>query len=105
MSRRDRPRGPGKPMRVAEALRKYLDGSGIGGRLDEAAIVPEWNERVGDAIAAVTTPRSVSHGTLLVAVRSSAWLMELKLMEREILERLNEGREKGRIRSIRFVME
>jgi hypothetical protein len=30
--------------------------------------------------------------------------MELKLMEREIVKRLNEGREQGRIRAIRFVM-
>jgi hypothetical protein len=30
--------------------------------------------------------------------------MELRLMEREILRRLNEGRERGRIERIRFVM-
>jgi predicted nucleic acid-binding Zn ribbon protein len=47
---------------------------------------------VGEAIAAVTVPVRVSHGTLVVAVRTSAWLMELRLMEREILRRLNEGR-------------
>jgi hypothetical protein len=30
--------------------------------------------------------------------------MELRLMEREILRRLNEGRERGRIERIRFLM-
>ncbi|MGH7446331.1 MAG: DUF721 domain-containing protein, partial [Longimicrobiales bacterium] len=65
---------------------------------------PEWEERVGAAIAAVTTPLRTSRGTLLVAVRTSAWLMELRLMERDILRRLNDGRDRGRIERIRFLM-
>jgi predicted nucleic acid-binding Zn ribbon protein len=89
--------------RLADSLATYLRDSGLGERVAEAAVVPEWAERVGPAIAAVTTPLSVSHGTLLVAVRSSAWLMELHLMEREIVRRLNEGRARAPIRRIRFV--
>ena len=41
---------------------------------------------------------------LLVAVRTSAWLMELRLMEREILRNLNQGRSRGQIQKIRFLM-
>ena len=93
-----------KPMKVSEALRQYLTQSQVGERMQEASIVPEWNERVGPRIAAVTTPLRVARGTLFVAVRSSAWLMELRLMETEILQRLNEGRERGRIDKVRFVM-
>ena len=93
-----------KPMKVGEALKKYLAQSQVGERMEEATIVPEWNERVGPRIAAVTRPLRVSRGTLFVAVRSSAWLMELRLMEGEILRCLNEGRERGRIDKVRFVM-
>ncbi len=93
-----------KPVKLGDALRKFLEESKVGERLEEAGIVPEWAERVGPRIAAVTTPLRVSRGTLLVAVRSSAWLMELRLMEREIVRRLNEGRERGHIEKIRFVM-
>lgn len=92
------------PTPVGHALEQYLEASGLGERIEEAAIVPEWAERVGEAIAAVTEPARVSRGTLFVAVRSSAWLMELKLMEREILRRLNAGRERGRITGLRFFM-
>jgi predicted nucleic acid-binding Zn ribbon protein len=60
---------------------------------------------VGPGIAAVTTPLRVSRGALVVAVRSSSWLMELKLMEREIVRRINAGRPRGRIARIHFVME
>lgn len=99
MSMRNRPRV------VGDVLHEYLKAAGLEERLEEAAVLPEWAERVGPAIAAVTEPvRTSAAGVLVVAVRSSAWLSELKLMEREILRRLNEGRERGRIKRIRFVM-
>lgn len=96
--------GREKPMRVAEALAKYLKRSGLGERLDATAAVDEWAHRVGPRIAAVATPLHVSNGVLFVAVDSSAWLMELRLMEADIRRRLNEGRTTGRIDRIRFVM-
>lgn len=92
------------PTPLEEALGSYLASSGLAEKLEEASVVPEWRQRVGNAIAEVATPLRVSDGTLLVAVRSSAWLMELRLMEAEILARLNEGRGRGRIRGIRFLM-
>jgi predicted nucleic acid-binding Zn ribbon protein len=92
------------PSRLGDELQNYLRESGLDERIEEAAILPEWDARVGIAIAAVTKPVRVSRGALIVAVRTSAWLMELKMMEREILRRLNEGRGKGRIDRIRFVM-
>jgi predicted nucleic acid-binding Zn ribbon protein len=96
--------GKGRPERLGDVLRGFLAQTGMDERLAEAAIVPEWEERVGAAIAAVTTPLRVSGGTLIVAVRSSAWLMELQMMERRIRDTLNEGRTRGRIRKVRFVM-
>ena len=93
-----------QPTPLGEALQKYLQESGLEERLEEAGVVPEWAARVGPAIAAVTEPLRTSSGALVVAVKSSAWLAELKLMEREIVRRLNEGRAKGKIRRIRFVM-
>jgi predicted nucleic acid-binding Zn ribbon protein len=96
--------GREKPVKLADALLNYLRDSGLEERVEEATILPEWEVRVGAAIAAVTAPLRVSNGTLLVAVRTSAWLMELRMMEREIVRRINEGRERGRIERIRFVM-
>jgi len=90
--------------RLGDSLAEYLERSGIEERLAEAAVVPEWAERVGPAIAAATKPLTAAHGTLVVAVRSSAWLMELHMMERELLRLLNEGRTRGRLQRIRFVM-
>ncbi|HUG42555.1 MAG TPA: DUF721 domain-containing protein [Longimicrobiales bacterium] len=95
---------PTGPMKVAEALAGYLARSGLGDRLQEASAVEDWPGKVGSRIAAVTEPLHVNNGVLFVGVRSSAWLMELRMMEAEVRGRLNEGRDKGRIRKIRFVM-
>ncbi|HEY0303511.1 MAG TPA: DUF721 domain-containing protein [Longimicrobiales bacterium] len=93
------------PKKVRETLQKYLEKAGISEKIEAAAVVPEWPQLVGDGIAAVTTPLRVSSGVLFVAVRSSAWLSELKLMEREILRKVNAGRSRGKITGIRFVMQ
>lgn len=93
-----------KPTPLSEALSGYLERSGIAERIAEAAVVPDWESRVGEAIAGVTDPLRVSNGTLFVAVESSAWLMELRLMESEILQRINAGRDRGKIDRIRFLM-
>ena len=92
------------PKQVRETLAKYLEKSGIGEHIEAASVVPEWAERVGPAIAAVTTPLRVSSGTLVVGVRSSAWMNELKMMEREIIARINSNRTRGKIDKIRFQM-
>jgi predicted nucleic acid-binding Zn ribbon protein len=91
-------------IRVAEALQSFLDQKGLGKRFEEARALTEWSERVGPRISAVSEPLSVSSGVLVVAVRSSAWLMELKMMEREIVRRLNGDRARGRIRRIHFML-
>jgi predicted nucleic acid-binding Zn ribbon protein len=93
------------PKRVRETLQKYLDKAGISEKIEAASVVPEWPRLVGEGIAGVTTPLRVSNGVLFVSVRSSAWMSELKLMEREIIKRLNADKTRGRISGIRFVME
>jgi predicted nucleic acid-binding Zn ribbon protein len=93
------------PRRVRETLQKYLDKAGISEKIEAASVVPEWPRLVGEGIAGVTTPLRVSNGVLVVGVRSSAWMTELKLMEREIVNRVNADKTRGRISGIRFVME
>jgi predicted nucleic acid-binding Zn ribbon protein len=93
------------PKQVRETLQKYLEKAGISEKIEAAAVVPEWPRLVGEGIAAVTTPLRVSSGILVVGVRSSAWMAELKLMEREIIRRLNADKTRGLITGIRFVME
>ena len=98
-------RDDSKPQPVSDALGSYLKRAGLDEKVEQAKVVPEWAERVGVGIANVTRPIRVSDGVLLVAVRSSAWLMELRMIERQILRRLNADAGRGRIDGIRFVMD
>jgi predicted nucleic acid-binding Zn ribbon protein len=93
------------PKQVRETLQKYLDKAGISEKIEAASVVPDWPRLVGEGIAGVTTPLRVTNGVLVVGVQSSAWLSELKLMEREIIKRLNAEKARGKISAIRFVMQ
>jgi predicted nucleic acid-binding Zn ribbon protein len=95
---------PGRPSLVGEVLNRYLSRSGLAAKVEAASVIPEWEDRVGPQIAAVTTPLRVSEGTLFVGVATSAWLMELNLMKDELMRRINAGKKDGRIRQIVLVM-
>lgn len=94
----------GKPQALGDLLTRFLDRSGMGPKIEAAAVIPEWADRVGPAIAAVTEPIRVSDGTLFVAVRNSAWMMELNLMKADLMRHVNAGQRGGRIEQIVFVM-
>ncbi len=93
-----------KPTPIGDVLAGVLDRPKIQRGLDRARIVGEWEERVGEKIAAVSRVRSFHEGTLFVEVRSSAWMMELEMMKREILERLNSGCTRLQLTRIVFVL-
>jgi predicted nucleic acid-binding Zn ribbon protein len=83
-------KGPRKPARVGDALSAFLEQSGLTDRIEQATVVPDWASLVGEQIASVTEPLSVSRdGTLFVAVTTNSWMNELSLMEPQLLAALN----------------
>lgn len=94
----------GGPIQVGQLLDGFLEQQGVKRELERLGVLTEWAECVGERIAQVTRARSVSDRTLLVEVRSSAWMMELNMMKGAILERLNEGHERAPIEHLRFVL-
>lgn len=92
------------PERVGNVLGGFLEKSGLKEPILRVGALEEWDEKVGEAIARVTRPKAIRGSTMIVEVRSSAWLMELNLMKSEILRRLNADREEGQIGDIVFVL-
>jgi predicted nucleic acid-binding Zn ribbon protein len=89
---------------LGEALEKYFQHRGIKRRMVQASVVPDWAELVGTKIAEVTTPHEVLRdGTLVVSVKSAAWMQELQLMSPEILKQL--GKQGKRIKRIMWMAE
>ncbi len=102
-----RKRDPGekkrKPESLAHVVGAFLKESKLDERVEAAQVVPEWESLVGKQIATVTKPISVSpYGTLLVAVKTNAWMTELSLMEPQILRALNAKAGRTRVRKIRL---
>lgn len=92
------------PEKVGDLLGGYLQKTGLREGVLRADLVEEWEDRVGEAIGKVTRAQGVRDRTMIVEVRSSAWLMELNLMKDEILRKVNEGRKEGLIERIVFVL-
>lgn len=84
--------GTGGPEPLGKALSEYLRKHGLDAEVEGHRVVEGWTELVGDRIAGVARPTGVARGILYVEVASSAWMNELDLMRRDILERVNEGR-------------
>lgn len=95
---------PGAPERVGDLLEGFLEARGLAERLDRAAAVPAWPEVVGPQIARVSEAAGFDGRVLFVRVASSAWLAELKRLERDLLRRLNAGRARGRFDRIVFTL-
>lgn len=94
----------GTPVRLGNLLPGFLEDEGIREQLERVEVLGEWAERVGPKIADVTRARSVAGRTLIVEVRSSAWLMELNMMRGRILARLNESRSEAPLEKLIFVL-
>lgn len=99
---RSRRRARSQPRPIEGALDRVLDRMGLGEVVERYAVFRDWPERVGREIARVTEPHRVDGDTLIVKVTSSAWAGELSLRQNEILERVNEGRTRTRVRRILF---
>jgi predicted nucleic acid-binding Zn ribbon protein len=84
---------------LSEALETYFERHGMKRRIRQASVIPEWADLVGPQIANVTNPREVLRdGTLIVSVKSAAWMQELQMMSPEILRQL--GTRKKNIKRI-----
>jgi len=94
----------GKPTRLGEVLGQVLEHAGVADQVRRMEVLDLWPDVVGERIAAVTRARGVSDATLFVEVRTSAWMMELDMMKRQILERVNERLDDVPLERIVFVL-
>lgn len=94
-----------KPESLAAALERFLHQKGLARRVGQANALEAWPAVVGPAVAAATKPLSVTaDGTLIVGVRTAAWMNELSLMERELLDALNRANASAPILRIRWTI-
>jgi predicted nucleic acid-binding Zn ribbon protein len=93
----------GRIEKLGPLVGKVLDGLGLQKRVEEYRVIEEWERIVGKVIAERAEPVQIARGRIVVQVNSSPWLMEMKMREREILEKIAEAVGNGVVREIRFV--
>jgi predicted nucleic acid-binding Zn ribbon protein len=94
-----------QPSTIGDVLAGVLKTTGIAARVEQAGIIPEWSALVGEQIAAVTEPMSITaDGTLFVNVTTNAWMNELSLMEPELLRALNAKDGRVAVKRIRWLL-
>ncbi|HOV12594.1 MAG TPA: DUF721 domain-containing protein [Bacteroidales bacterium] len=76
-----------KPLK--EVIRQFVEYYRLGKKLNEAALIENWEEIVGKMIAKHTTNLHVDKGVLYVTLDSSVVRNELNMIKSEILNRLN----------------
>ncbi len=96
-------RGDG-PEKIGKVLEGYLQSSGLQRPVGEQEILLDWERLVGEGIAKVTRAKSIRDGVLVVEVKSSAWMMELNLMKRQIMAKVNAIHADTRIEKLVFVL-
>ncbi len=93
-----------KPQPIGDVLNGVLEEAGVLRQFERLGVLDAWPELVGETVAAVTRARSVEDATLIVEVRSSAWLMELDMMKGDFVKRVNEHVPETPMERIVFVL-
>jgi predicted nucleic acid-binding Zn ribbon protein len=93
-----------RTLSIEDVLPDVLEEAGVLRQFERLGVLEAWPEIVGERVADVTRAKSVEDTSLVVEVRSSAWLMELNMMKGEILERVNEHAPETPMDRIVFVL-
>ncbi|GIV16028.1 MAG: hypothetical protein KatS3mg022_1463 [Armatimonadota bacterium] len=79
-----------RPDLLRDILDETVDALGLRERLRAFRALLNWEEIVGKTVAAAAQPEALKEGKVFVAVKSNAWIQELRFQQHIILQRLNE---------------
>lgn len=91
------------PRMLSTVLSSIVQDMGWSEEIDQARIIEEWAEFVGEGTAAHTKVLGISDGVLLVQCDSTTWATELRRLRAEMLTRLMREYPDAEIRDVRFL--
>jgi predicted nucleic acid-binding Zn ribbon protein len=65
-------------------------------------VLGRWNSVVGDDIASHATPMTLKDGVLSIAAESTAWATQLRMLQAQILAKINAAVGQGVVTSVRI---
>lgn len=97
--------GPGSddrdPQPLGRLAARIAADRGWADKLAGGQVFARWSVLVGGEIAEHTTPVALKDGELTVQAESTAWATQLRLLQRQILKRMNDGLGKNVVRKIK----
>jgi predicted nucleic acid-binding Zn ribbon protein len=72
-------------------------------QLEEAELFVRWGEIVGEINAKNSQPETLNNGKLTIRCKSTAWATELRLMQNQILEKIEASFPELKISNISFI--
>ena len=73
------------PKPIGDTLPAILNKLGVDADFTGGAVFSRWKSIVGNQIAHNARPKHITNGTLIVAVKNSAWLMELNTFHKKTI--------------------
>jgi len=92
------------PTRLALLLEQTLARLGLERRLDDYRVWQAWDEVVGRTISRNAQPVRLDGDRLVVVVRTSSWLQELSLLQRELVTKINDWMGRPVIKDLFFIV-
>ncbi len=89
------------PGRIGDALRELVGDREWNDTLAAAGVVGRWDEIVGSDLAAHCRPTRLDGDELTLVAESTAWATQIRLLSRQIVDRIAAEVRPGLVRSIR----
>ncbi|MEO0049333.1 MAG: hypothetical protein RL556_665 [Actinomycetota bacterium] len=91
------------PVSVSNSIDSLLKSFSWESQISEADLFNQWAKIVGDQNSLNSTPEHINKGQLVVRCKSTAWATQLRLMQGQILQRINQEYPLLEITTLKFV--
>jgi predicted nucleic acid-binding Zn ribbon protein len=94
------PRDASGPQSFGDSIAELLGDRGWEAEITVASVMTNWDETVGPELAAHCIPRSLESGLLTIEAESTAWATQIRLLQRQLLERVTVVAGEGVVRRL-----
>jgi predicted nucleic acid-binding Zn ribbon protein len=91
------------PVKAGSSIDSVLKDFRWESQLSEADLFNRWGELVGEQNAAATHPETLNRGLLTIRCKSTAWATQLRIMQEQILKRVQEAYPDLEITALKFI--
>lgn len=91
------------PIKAGEGLDQMLGEYNWTSQIDKAELFANWEKIVGPDSADASYPESFEKGVLTIRCRSTAWATQLRLLERQVLHKVQDLHQDLGVSEVRFI--